>query len=198
MTFYPTQLRLPGSLETADFQLQPLTPAHVEIDYEAVMSSREMLNLWSGSRWPAPDFTLAENLADLEWHDREHRRRIAFTYTILNPAGSKCLGCLYIRPLSELATQNPEVLPTTLPNEAIYRFWVRSSRLADRLDQRVLPALITWFDEQWDFPRVSFHIGQGNKQQVALFETSNLTHRFDLEMPQRGGIHQFWSDTLNE
>ena len=73
MTFYPPERNLPDSLKTAEFHLLPLTPAHVEIDYEAVIASREMLNLWSGSDWPTPDFTLAANLADLEWHDREYQ-----------------------------------------------------------------------------------------------------------------------------
>ena len=157
-----------------------------------------MLNLWSGSQWPTPGFTLAENLADLEWHDREHRERIAFTYTILDPGGSTCLGCLYIRPLSELAEKNPKALKNCSPAEAMARFWVLSSHVADGLDHRVLMALIDWFDKEWDFPQISLHTRLANEQQVDLFDASTLTHRFDLQMPQRGGIHRFWSNNALE
>ena len=193
MTFYPPQHNLPASLVTAEFHLYPLTAAHLEMDYEAVMASREMLNLWGGGKWPWPDFTLANNLSDLEWHDREHKERVAFTYTILDPTGSSCLGCLYIRSLSELAVHNSSALAHILPGEAMARFWVRSSRLADGLDRRLLAALIDWFTESWDFPRVSFHTREANHQQITLFETSTLSYRFQLQMPQRGGYHQFWS-----
>ena len=201
MSFYPPNLNLPESLKTAEFQLRPLTPAHLEIDYEAVIASREMLNLWSGSPWPRPGFTLAENLADLEWHDREHRERAAFTYTIVDPIGSICLGCLYIRPLSELTVAISPDQTTVLPDEAAARFWVRSSRLADGLDLRLLQRLIAWFEESWTFSKLYFHTREVNTQQSALFETAGLDHQFDLLIPRRGGTHQFWAKstkTTNE
>jgi hypothetical protein len=193
MTFYPPPNKLPESLKTAEFQLLPLTPDHVEIDYQAVMSSREMLNLWSGSSWPTPDFTLAGNLDDLEWHQREHQERAAFTYTILDPTAGLCLGCLYIRPLSELTAANPALLDFIGARDALARFWVRASHLQTGLDRRILQALTGWFAGSWDFSGLYFQTRQANQQQIALFKSAGLAHRFDLQNPRRGGTHEFWN-----
>ena len=53
MDFYPLDEVVPEKLESDEFILLPLMPAHVEMDYEAVMASQEMLRLWSGSEWPS-------------------------------------------------------------------------------------------------------------------------------------------------
>ena len=53
----------------------------------------------SDDGWPSADFTRAQNLADLVRHEREHRERMAFTYTVVSRDQSQCLGCVYMRPL---------------------------------------------------------------------------------------------------
>lgn len=192
MTFYPLPYQPPQSLKTAEFQLQPLHPKHLELDYDAVMASREMLNLWSGSSWPTPDFTLAENLADLKWHYDEHVQRKAFTYTILDQGGSYCLGCLYIRQLKELAKDNPGKIDHVSEQEALARFWLRTSHNAGNLNSQVLDTLINWFESSWHFPKIYFHTRQENKAQINLFQSSRLTFQFDLTLPNRDGLHQFY------
>jgi hypothetical protein len=79
---------LPGSSAPAtttidEFFLEPLTTDHVELDYAAVMDTREWLREWSGSTWPADDFTVDENREDLARHQREHEEGVAFTFTVL-------------------------------------------------------------------------------------------------------------------
>ncbi|NCF67007.1 MAG: N-acetyltransferase [Chloroflexi bacterium] len=194
MCFYPINREVPSALRADEFVLYPLTAAHVQIDYEAVMSSKEMLNLWSGSCWPWPGFTLADNLKDLEWHDKEHQQRVAFTYTVLDTTEMSCLGCVYIRPLADLAADNAGKLEKVEADVAMARFWVRSSRLADGLDVRLLETLREWFADCWAFPRVFFHTRQANKQQVDLFEASGLERVMTLQIAQRGGIFYFYGD----
>ena len=106
MRFYPDDAPVPASLVTPEFMLKPLDASHVELDFDALMSSRPRLNLWSGNLWPRDDFTLAENLEDLEGHDVEQRAREAFTYTVLDPARQQCLGCVYINPLDAFMDQS--------------------------------------------------------------------------------------------
>jgi len=72
MGFYPASVPVPQEKRTSRLYLRPLWAADVELDYEAVMSSAEMLRRWSESDWPADDFTLVHNLADLQRHEREH------------------------------------------------------------------------------------------------------------------------------
>ena len=84
--FYPDNAHVPEVLQTEEFLLRPLRATDVELDYDAVISSRAELFLRSGGTWPREGFTLEENLADLEEHEQEHRDRVAFTYTVMNPA----------------------------------------------------------------------------------------------------------------
>ena len=43
--------------------------------------------------------SLAENLADLEMHERDFENRAGFTYTVLDPESGDVIGCVYIYPL---------------------------------------------------------------------------------------------------
>src|SRR5436189_5938859 len=105
MEFYPANAPVPEEKRTNRLLLRPLRATVVELDYDAVMSSAEQLRRWSQSDWPADDFTLAQNLDDLQRHEREHRERVAFTFTVLNPHGTRCLCCVYITPLRHQAAQ---------------------------------------------------------------------------------------------
>ena len=100
MSFYPEPHPVPALLRTDELVCKPLTTDHVHLDYAALMVSNEMLQLWSGTSWPSADFTIEENWEDLDMHDREHQERVAFTYTVLNPDETECLGCIYINPLT--------------------------------------------------------------------------------------------------
>src|SRR5512136_809591 len=141
MEFYPASAPVPQEKRTARLYLRPLRATDVEVDYDAVMSSAEMLRHWSQSGWPADGFTLAQNLADLQRHESEHLERKAFTFTVLNPPGMQCLGCVYIMPL------RPEQV--ALCPDATYAadvgFWVRASELPTGLEQHLFATLRDWF-----------------------------------------------------
>jgi len=173
MQFYPANVPVPQEKRTSRLCLRPLRATDVELDYEAVMSSAGMLRRWSQSDWPADDFTLAENLADLQRHEREHLERKAFTFTVLNPQGTKCLGCVYIQPI------RPEELP--LCKGAAYAadvgFWVRTSELRSVLDQHLLDTVRDWLQSEWAFDCVLFTISQQETRQAALFEAAGLARR---------------------
>src|SRR5262245_61939742 len=133
MPFYPTNAHVPADLRSDEFVLKPLTPAHVEMDYAALMVSKDMLRSWGGSTWPDDDFTVADNLKDLERHHREHESRVALTFTVMNPAETECLGCVYLNPLESLLryTKGAEELASVGGHVAYVAFWVKEPRLAD-------------------------------------------------------------------
>lgn len=191
MRFYPVPHPVPTELRTAVFLLRPLTPAHVQLDYDALMASKKMLRLWSGSSWPSDDFTLADNLKDLARHDDEHQNRIAFTYTILNPNETSCLGCLYINPLKIIEANNPGLVTAVSPTDALIRFWIRKDQLKNKLDYQLLQILIPWFETTWNFNRVCIHTHQANQQQHRLFST--LPRVGTCQIPHRGGTHILYS-----
>ncbi len=185
MTFYPDPLPVPPQLRTPLFLLEPLTPAHVTLDFAALMESREQLRLWSGSPWPEDSFTLADNRADLAWHADEHAHRIAFTYTVLAPDRERCLGCVYIKSLASIL---PDA--TTAPTDSATRFWITTPLLTHGRDRDLLRALLDWFaSDAWQFSRTFFTTRAVHARQVALFEALGLVRHGRVELPDRGGAH---------
>jgi len=170
--FYPSPRPVPDGLTHPHFVLEQLTPEHLERDYEAVMASREMLRRWSGTSWPADDFTLAGNLEDLEMHDGEHRRREAFTYAVLSPDRSTCLGCVYITPLSNLRKSNPDL--DAAPHDAVVGFWVVSTPDGEGLTAVLLEVLRAWLSATWQFTSVRYAVRPHLTEQVALLTDAGL------------------------
>jgi hypothetical protein len=177
MSFYPAGAAVPTGLETDEFRLRMLRASDVALDYQAVMGSQAMLLVKSGGGWPREGFSLEDNLADLELHEREHLERVAFTYTVMNPDESECLGCVYIRPLRaylqlpKASLDEPGVLGE---DEPIVHFWVLQSRLGDGLEGRVFDALRGWLRTAWPFARVAFRANQKETGQRALFGAVGL------------------------
>ena len=201
MNFYPTNSPIPERLQTDNFVLVPLTPDHVYLDYAALMSSKEMLRVWSGSPWPSDDFTLAQNLEDLEWHWAEHKERIAFTFTVLNPTENSCLGCVYIKSMAEVWANNEKwemgINPVETPSltntatasdyNALVRFWATQPTLAQELDKTLLQTLRHWFASDWAFTDIYWHTPVTNQQQITLFQTNGLQNLGEIHLRDRGG-----------
>jgi RimJ/RimL family protein N-acetyltransferase len=180
--FYPTDAVVPESLLTAEFLARPLKATDVELDYDAVISSRAELFLRSDGQWPREGFTLEENLADLIRHEREHLERVAFTYTVMNPAETLCLGCLYINPLQDLL-QRAAVSIDGVPDDSAYvTFWVRQSRLGDSLERQLLQALVSWFQAEWAFSQVTFVARKAQERQIRLFEEMGMRLLYTLPL----------------
>jgi RimJ/RimL family protein N-acetyltransferase len=143
-SFVPDSFQVPVALEMDRFRLRMLSVDDVEKDYEAVMESRELLHAQFGGPWPRDGFTLQENLADLERHQREFERREAFAYTVVSLDESRVLGCVYIDP-SEDEDMDAEVY-----------MWVRQSEFGKGLDPILFEAVKKWLKKTWPFERVKF------------------------------------------
>ncbi len=177
MSFYPAGAVVPVELRTDDVLLRMLRASDVDLDYDAVIASRAILWLRSDGRWPREGFTREENLADLEEHEAEHRERAAFTYTVMDPTETECLGCVYIIPFARLlerAGADDGIKATVREDEAAVSFWVRQSRLADNLDRRLLSALLPWFRQDWAFSRVVYTANRRETRQQDLYSSAGL------------------------
>jgi hypothetical protein len=178
--FYPDDATIPETLRTEEFLVRPLKATDVELDYDAVITSRAQLLLHSDGRWPRERFTLEENLADLVRHEREHLDRVAFTCTVMNPTETECLGCIYIHPLRRLL-QRAGISVEHVPDASAYvTFWIRQSRLPDSLDRRLLQALISWFQTEWAFSQVAFLARKTQVRQIQLFGDIGMQLRYTL------------------
>lgn len=181
----------PEELRTDEFLLRPLRESDAELDYDALMESREFLRQWEQSTWPADDFTLEANRADLARHERQHAAGEAFTYTVMTPDETQCLGCVYIFPTTAPMYARPEIASTEgeawSAYEAAFYFWVRKSRLADGLDRRLLAVLDSWFEEAWGIASPLVVTNEQCAQQVAVIESARCPLKFRLSFPNEPG-----------
>lgn len=189
--FCPPDAPVPARIAGDGFILRPLTVAHTALDYAAVMDSAPLLRRWSSSEWPAAGFTLADNRADLALHQQEHEARVAFTYTILDPSESTCLGCVYIKPntVAELGPRD---------DDALLRFWVRQPLLGTGLDRRVLATARDLPAHGLAFGRVFFHANVDDRHQQRLFADAGLHARGPFAIPERHGIYIFYDAAAAE
>ena len=177
MTFYPENAQIPLGLRTDEFVLRMLGPRDVELDYEAVMASKESLRAYSGGTWPHDGFTIEENLADLEAHERDFHARTGFTYTVMNLAESQCLGCVYLYPLKHILRRTDigeDVLATVTDGEANASFWARQDRHADDLDKRLLATLIPWLRKDFAFSKLWFSALADEHRRITVIRDAGL------------------------
>ena len=168
MPIYPDDAFVPVELRTDEFLLRPLRAADVALDHEAVMATQESLRQRTGGRWPRPGFTIEENLADLEGHEADFQARRDFTYTVMNPDETRCLGCVYVYPLED------ERDGETDDSEPVVWFWIRPDGVAADLDRRLLAAMVPWLRNDFAFGRVLFRAWSNDERQMALLSEAGL------------------------
>eukprot|EP00977_Amphora_coffeiformis_P017237 scaffold5532_cov180-Amphora_coffeaeformis.AAC.4 len=91
---------MPRTVALPSFSLTPLSPEHVQEDYEAVVASIDVLQGTFGNEWPV-GLTTDDNLIDLSWHEREFTLQRSFSWIVREPKGQEggsYLGCVYIFP----------------------------------------------------------------------------------------------------
>lgn len=173
----------PDRLDTDAFTLVPLRTHHAELDHAALMASAGMLRVWSGSDWPAPGFTVADNEDDLARHQEEHDAGDAFTYTVLSPDGERCLGCVYVEPPARWVDETPG----TPAGDAVVGLWVVADRVGDGLELRLFAAVHRWLRDMWGMADPWFRAHEDDVRQRGMFEQAGLTARDLVEVPGRRG-----------
>jgi hypothetical protein len=134
----PADFAIPEGLEHERFRLRMLSIDDVVKDFDAICDRVGA----DGS--PKPPFvsTVAENLVDLGWHQKEFELRRSFAYTVVAPDESQVLGCVYINP-SET-------------HDARVWMWVRRSAWEEGLDPLLEDALREWLAREWPFGNVDW------------------------------------------
>lgn len=190
MTFFANDAPIPAALRSDAFVLRPLRAADVDLDYEAVMAAQEALRRDNGGRWPRPDFTLEENLTDLQGHEADFHARRGFTYTVLDPTERRCLGCVYVYPTAdEHGTSRPKRFSPVSTcshsradangggdarDEAEVRFWVRQDGVIADFDRHLLAALLPWLREDFPFTRVRSPAWGSDERRTTILSEAGL------------------------
>jgi len=129
---------VPTGLEHERFRLRKLTVDDVVQDFDAICSRVDH----EGTLQPPFVRTVAKNLVDLGWHQKEFELRRSFAYTVVAPDESEVLGCVYLYP-SET-------------HDAQIKLWVRQSAWDDGLDPVLEATVREWVATRWPFERVTF------------------------------------------
>ena len=191
MPFTASTEPVPPELRTDEFALRPIVVGDVEMDYAAVMETRDELRLWQQGTWPEDDFTVEANRADLLDLEERHAALRAFTYTVLDPDGIRCLGCIYVFPTTATFLAKCTVIPIgdeLWPDvEAVVFFWVRRPEREAGLEERLLAALRAWFKYEWKLEKTVYVTSEPFTQQVRLLTNTDLDLKFELLEPGKPG-----------
>lgn len=134
-------------LQTGE-HLRPITEADVEIDYPAVMGSRERLWEKYGTAWgwPPSNMSFEDDRRDLARHQQENETHEAFNYAVLSADESTLFGCVYIDPPDRAAGC-----------EAIVSWWVIDDAVGSELERYLETFVPSWLAESWPFSNVDYH-----------------------------------------
>ncbi len=177
----------PADAFTGDgFIVRPLVPSDVVLDHEAVMSSREFLFHWEQDPpYPPEDFTVEDNLKDLQQMDGEHHNGTRYTYTVMNADETQVLGCIYFAPSDDRMYRTAEVTSydgTDLSSiDATVAFWVRPSTWENGFERTLLDAVLGWLQDDWSLSRPVIMTNESLDHQIATIESLGLTRRFDYD-----------------
>ena len=132
-------------LETGE-HLRPIRAADVDIDYPAVMGSRERLwarygEVWG---WPPATMTNEQDRTDLARHEAEAEALESFNYAIFDADETRLLGCVYIDP------------PGKKGADALVSWWVVDDALDSPLERCLDEAVPRWLSGSWGFEAVQY------------------------------------------
>ncbi|MFI9008385.1 GNAT family N-acetyltransferase [Actinosynnema sp. NPDC053489] len=130
---HPTRVPL-----DAEHHLRPIRESDVDIDYPAVMGSRERLWARYGEKWgwPPADMTHEQDRVDLARHEREQDAHESFNYALFDAAETQLLGCVYIDPDGA---------------DARISWWVVDEYVGTDLERALDAFVPKWIAEVWPF-----------------------------------------------
>lgn len=139
---HPTRVDLPTG-----HHMRPIRGSDVEIDYPAVMGSRERLwerygDVWG---WPRATMTVEADRQDLERHEREMEAHESFNYAVFDVAERALWGCVYIDPPGEGDPHG---------TDAVSSWWVVDAAAGSALEQALDAFVPAWLDSVWGFRAV--------------------------------------------
>jgi hypothetical protein len=184
---------IPEYFEHKGFCFEVLHPKHVELDFQALMKSKDFLHRWSNSPWPEDHFTVEDNLFDLEWHYAEFMEKIAFTYTILDQFKINCLGCIYIRPISSISSLSPEEKAKLEPFQFYISYWVITEIRNTQLEYEIFNGIRDWLRRDWKFQSILFVSNSQIPEQNEIHRNNQMVLFLELEEKKRH--QQLWIPT---
>jgi len=147
---HPDRLELPTG-----HHLRPIRAADVDLDYPAVMGSRERLWAKFGAAWgwPPATMTLEEDRRDLARHEDENARHLSFCYAVFDEAETALLGCVYLDPPPADGASHRDT-----EAGAIVSSWVVDTEAGGPLENALDTEVPRWLAERWLFRSVRYGV----------------------------------------
>jgi AcrR family transcriptional regulator len=127
----------------AGHHFRPIRADDVDLDYPAVMGSRD--RLWSAFGaawgWPPSDMTYEQDRTDLARHEREIASHESFNYALFDADETALLGCLYLDP------------PEKVGADAEISWWVVDDLAGSELEAGLTREVPGWIAREWPFER---------------------------------------------
>lgn len=148
----PDGFRAPERLDLpTGHHLRPIRAADVDIDYPAVMGSRERLwarygEVWG---WPPATMTLEQDRDDLARHEAEAEANESFNYAVLDARESRLLGCVYLL--------DPPDGESDQTHDALVSWWVVDEEAGGPLECTLGEAVPRWLAAEWPFTAIRRH-----------------------------------------
>ncbi|MER5867188.1 N-acetyltransferase [Kitasatospora sp. NPDC002040] len=142
MSWLPEDFEHPVHEPVLDgYHLRPIRADDTEIDYPAVMGSRE--RLWSlyglPWSWPPATMTVEQDRVDLARHEREAEAHQSFNYAFLDTAEGALYGCVYIDP------------PERPGADADISWWVVDNLVGTPVGAALDAFVPKWIASRWPF-----------------------------------------------
>jgi hypothetical protein len=141
---HPTRVELPTG-----HHLRPIREADVDIDYPAVMGSRERLWAKYGEAWAWPSATMSHRAdkEDLARHEAEIAAQETFNYAVLDEGETELFGCVYIDPPDSRSPAG---------TDAVVSWWLVDQQRGTELERAIGRFLPSWLTEVWKFQAVHY------------------------------------------
>jgi hypothetical protein len=142
---HPERVELPTG-----HHLRPIREDDIDLDFPAVMGSRDHLWAIFGAPWgwPPADLTYEDDRDELARHEREIVAHESFNYAVLDADESHLLGCVYVDPAERAGA------------DADISWWVVVDMVATPLDAALTEVVPHWIRTAWPFARPRF-VGDG-------------------------------------
>jgi hypothetical protein len=123
--------------------LRPIRATDVDLDFPAVMGSRE--RLWSiygdAWGWPPASMTPEQDREDLARHEADIQAHHSFNYALFDAEETVLLGCVYLDP------------PDKPGADAEISWWVVDYLVGTALDHALEVYVPRWIAQSWPFER---------------------------------------------
>ena len=146
LAFVAPAFDVPTSAQGPGFQLKPLGPDLVKIDFDAYMSSVEHLQqtFTRSTDWPHAGISDADALLDMQTEAGRFAARESFAYSVLTLDGRRERGCIYVS-------------PSPVPGyDAQVRIWVTKAEYDAGFDAQLAAWAHTWVATRWPFKKVAW------------------------------------------